>query len=82
MIDSKIVLHQKIICGYLCRKDKMSLDIVLCLLENYTDIKSLNNILDKKKIRQANFPSEISENIVKWIIYHKYNIIPSWNTNT
>jgi hypothetical protein len=92
MIDSKIVLLQKIIRGYLCRKDlrtpkdKMSLDIVLNLLENYTKqytyIKSLNNILEKKKIRQANFPSEISENIVKWIIYYKYNIMPSWNTDT
>lgn len=36
----------------------------------------------KKKIRHANFPSEISENIVKFIFFQKYHIIPTWDTNS
>ena len=39
--------------------------------------ESSNNI---KKIRKLNFPSEISENIVKYCIFNKYNIMPNWST--
>lgn len=40
-----------------------------------------NRLLQKKKIRQTNFPSEISENIVKFVFFHKYKIMPTWNTD-
>ena len=33
-----------------------------------------------KKKRHDNFPSEISENIAKFAFYHKYGILPTWDT--
>jgi len=38
-----------------------------------------NNKKIYKKIRNPNFPSEISENLVKYVFYKKYNIYPKWN---
>lgn len=35
----------------------------------------------QKKIRKTNFPSDISENIVKFVFRKKYGVIPSWNTD-
>ena len=32
-----------------------------------------------KKIRRLNFPSEISENIVKFAIFKKYGLMPNWD---
>jgi len=29
-----------------------------------------------------NFPSHISENIVKFALFKKYNIMPNWDTKT
>ena len=66
-------------------KDKISLDIINILLNNYINNylfnEKINEQLTKKKIRHQNFPSEISENIVKFAIFKKYGIMPSWNTN-
>lgn len=83
---------QKSIRGFLCRKglkekkDNMTFEIVCKLLENFKnqskDINELNKILSKKKIRQPNFPSEISENIVKFAFFQKYKIMPSWDTKS
>lgn len=43
--------------------------------------KQINTSLKKKKIRYSNFPSHISENIVKFAIAKKNNIMPSWDTD-
>lgn len=67
------------------KKDNMTLDIIKDLLENYIDTTNLfdniNKKLSKKKIRNPNFPSEISENIVKFSFFKKYKIMPSWDTD-
>lgn len=44
-------------------------------------IEDFNKQLSKKKIRNENFPSDISENIAKFAIYNKYGIMPCWDTN-
>ena len=55
--------------------DNMSFTILLQCLQNYNNNllfnKNLNNLLSKKKIRNENFPSHISENIAKFAIYKK-----------
>lgn len=52
-------------------------------LINYTKIiNEINNKLTKKKIRFPNFPSEISENIVKFCLKKKYNSNPTWDTKS
>lgn len=67
------------------KKDNMSIEIVEILLDNYIKtfdlIKNINKSLSKKKIRNQNFPSEISENIVKFVLCKKYKVMPSWDTN-
>ncbi len=47
---------------------------------NYS-IDNINQNLSLKKIRKINFPSEISENIVKYCMFKKYNIMPQWDIN-
>ena len=37
--------------------------------------------MSKKKRRNENFPSDISENIAKFVIAKKYGIIPCWDTD-
>jgi len=65
--------------------DKMTLEIVDELLNKYNDnllfIEKINNKLSKKKCRNENFPSHISENIVKFAIFNKYKIMPCWDTH-
>lgn len=74
-------------------KDCITLDVIKKLLKFFIDytssIDEINNNIDTnnefkihKKIRRPNFPSEISENLVKFVIYKKYKILPSWNTET
>lgn len=62
----------------------MTMEVVRKRLELYTmyhqDTCQWNAYLDKKKIRHMNFPSEISENIVKFVFFHIYKIMPTWNT--
>jgi len=41
--------------------------------------KGMNKETKKKKIRNDNFPSDISENIAKFAICKKYKIMPSWD---
>lgn len=40
----------------------------------------MNKLLKNKKIRLSNFPSHISENIVKFALFKKYGIMPNWDT--
>jgi hypothetical protein len=72
---------------YLSSKTKSLFEIDIkvldILLNNYIDYSSnINNInqkLTNKKIRNINFPSEISENLVRIILKDKYNKLTSWN---
>ena len=77
--------------GYLLRKhnkilnDNFDIKLLKECINVYKNTinneKNANNKLKNKKIRLSNFPSYISENIVKFAIYHKYNIMPTWDTN-
>ena len=83
---------QKFWRGYKTRKtlktpyDNMTLSMLQMLLINFIEqyyfIKRINNNLQKnyKKIRQNNFPSEISENIAKFSLLKVFPIMPNWNT--
>jgi hypothetical protein len=68
--------------------DQMTFSLVSEMLEEYiTHSRAIcrwNNLLTntKKKIRNTNFPSEISENIVKFVFFHKYKVMPTWDTDT
>jgi len=65
-------------------KDGISLDIIDKLLNqyisNYNFLEEINKKLTDKKCRHENFPSHISENIVKFAIFKKYKTMPNWNT--
>lgn len=62
----------------------MTISIIEKYIDKYNDmvlfIKETNNQLSKKKIRNMNYPSEISENIVKYSLLKKYNVIGNWDT--
>ncbi len=85
------VLLQAIFRGYLCRKklkknkDGMTLDLLCMLIEKYNDKllfnEEINKKLTHKKIRNENFPSEISENLVKFAILKKYGVLGCWDTD-
>lgn len=77
-----------LIKGFLTRKnnkklkDGMTKDLVKQLLDNfilsYLFLNKINLNLTYKKCRHENFPSHISENIVKFAFLKKFNIIPTW----
>ena len=89
-MNDKIIIIQKIYRGYIIRKklkslkDGMNLDILNNLLDryilNYKYLLEINKKLSIKKCRNENFPSHISENIVKFVLYKKYGIMPNWDT--
>lgn len=64
-------------------KDYITVDILQSMIEKYNEKiifnNNINKLLLKKKIRNDNFPSEISENIAKYAIYKRYNIMPRWD---
>lgn len=66
-------------------KDNMTLEMVNDMLNMYiykiNFNESINEKLSKKKIRNENFPSEISENITKFILSKIYNCMPNWDTD-
>jgi hypothetical protein len=54
-----------------------------CLDKYISDLKfnnEINLIMSEKKRRNENFPSDISENIAKLVIFAKYSIMPCWDT--
>jgi hypothetical protein len=65
------------------KKDKMSLILINRLLDKHIEVCSLyneiNKTLDQRKCRNPNFPSEISENLVKFAFQRKYNVVPCWD---
>jgi len=68
-------------------KDKVTIKILIEDINEYIRhskyIKERNTYLgNKHKLwRNDNFPSHISENICKFAICKKYNIMPTWNTS-
>lgn len=88
----KIIYIQKNIRGFLIRKklkqlkDNMTLDIINNLIDKYNEyinfLKDINKKLSYKKIRLPNYPSDISENIVKFVILKKYNVCGNWDTKS
>ena len=81
---------QKTYRGYICRKklnalkDHYTPEMLLKHLKYYNDyvkiIVEINTNLKMKKIRNVNFPSDISENLVKFAFRKKYKIMPTWYT--
>jgi hypothetical protein len=67
-------------------KDNFTFDILKVMIENYNKnmvfIEHINKQLSIKKCRNENFPSHISENIVKFVLCKKYNIMPLWDTKS
>ena len=65
--------------------DSYKIDILIDRISSYTQqqniIKILNKKLNIKKIRNDNFPSDISENIVKFIIIIKDIYKVKWDIN-
>tara|TARA_B100000424_G_scaffold269391_1_gene266234 strand:+ start:2506 stop:3117 length:612 start_codon:yes stop_codon:yes gene_type:complete len=82
---------QKLWRGYNTRNklssstDNMSHELLMELLKKYNDnlvfTENFNKLLSKKKVRNENFPSHISENIAKFAIFKKYKIMPCWDTD-
>lgn len=66
--------------------DNYTFPILMNCYEHYIAyidfIKSVNEQLSKKKLRNGNFPSNISENIVKFAINKYYGIMPCWDTDS
>uniref|UniRef100_A0AB39JD90 Bsp6I family restriction endonuclease n=1 Tax=Florenciella sp. virus SA2 TaxID=3240092 RepID=A0AB39JD90_9VIRU len=64
--------------------DKYTFYILLRRLNMYInslrEIDNVNLSLSKKKLRYDNFPSDISENIVKFAIFKIYHVMPCWDT--
>lgn len=65
--------------------DKYTYSILMRCLEKYiNDLKftnEINALLSKKKRRNENLPSDISENIAKFAIAKKYDVMPCWDTD-
>lgn len=87
-----IIKIQALFRGYYVRKinksnkDNFDLILIIELLNSHinyvTNIKNINSKLINRKIRNPNFPSDISENIVKYAFYKKYKIMPCWDTKS
>jgi hypothetical protein len=85
-----IIKIQSLFRGYLTRKklqrekDGMTMGILLKMLKKYNSKiifnKKINVQLTRKKIRNENFPCEISENIVKFYIFKYRKIMGNWDT--
>jgi len=87
--NGSAVIIQKYYRRYICRKeliklkDGMTIDNVITFINGYNDTLKLrlelNRNLKNKKIRKTNYPSEITENIAKFAIAKKYNVMGNWD---
>lgn len=87
---SEAIKIQKSWRGFLTRQNLLSLKDGMTLtkldecINSYINTinfeQQLNKQLKNRKIRFSNFPSHISENIVKYVIAKKYKIMPNWDT--
>ena len=61
----------------------MNFELLVECIKKYNEhldwIKNMNENMKKKKIRNEIFPSHISENISKYAICKKYNIMTNWD---
>ena len=86
------IIIQKYFRGSQCRKklmnitDGMTYGILMECIDHYNGnlvwTEYMNTIIQvsgKKKIRNDNFPSHISENIAKFAFFKKYKIMPTWD---
>ena len=90
-ITDPCIIIQKYTRGFLCRKnlsslkDGMTWENLHGCISYYNQgldfVENMNKEMKKKKIRNDNFPSHISENIAKFAIYKKYKIMPNWDCN-
>jgi len=64
-------------------KDGMTFVRLMKCVQRYNDdlrfIEEMNKGMNKKKIRNPNFPSHISENIAKLALCKKYKVMPNWD---
>ena len=89
--NNSCIKIQKCVRGHYLRKelisptDKYTFRILNKCLDKYiSDLNfniKINSLLSKKKRRNENFPSDISENIAKLVIAKKYGIMPCWDTD-
>jgi hypothetical protein len=65
-------------------KDGFTKQILENMIDEYARLYAFFNNINKKlkfrKIRLPNYPSEITENLVKFAITRKYNVSPCWDT--
>lgn len=65
-------------------KDDFTKLLLDMYINNYNEmcliIHQINLQLKSKKCRKPNYPSEITENLVKFAIIKIYNVSPSWDT--
>lgn len=65
-------------------KDTFTIEMLVELIEMYNTLYlsyyTMNKKLKNKKLRLPNYPSEITENLVKFAIIKKYNVAPCWDT--
>tara|TARA_Y100000389_G_scaffold10764_1_gene9988 strand:- start:2709 stop:3683 length:975 start_codon:yes stop_codon:yes gene_type:complete len=79
-----IIRGRKLRCFLLDPSDKYDFDILVDEIKYFNEgikkTKRLNGLLSKKKKRIDNFPSSISENMVKFALSKKYKVMPCWDT--
>jgi hypothetical protein len=66
-------------------QDTMTIHMVYDYIQHFNKnikfVENMNTRLKSKTIRQSNFPSEISENIVKFAYSKRYGKMPTWDTD-
>lgn len=66
-------------------KDSFTKGMLEGMINTYNNLYvfycKMNKQLKLKKMRIPNYPSEITENLVKFAIIKKYNVSPCWDTN-
>jgi len=65
-------------------KDNFTKQILEDMIDKYNELylfySKMNAKLKIKQMRRPNYPSEITENLVKFAIVKKYNVSPCWDT--
>ena len=65
-------------------KDNFTKNILIQMIDKINNLHTFYNNLNKKlnnrKLRLPQYPPEITENLVKFVIIKKYNSTPSWDT--
>jgi hypothetical protein len=85
---NSIIKIQSLIRGFILRrnigklKDGMTFELVDRMIDKYNSKiifnKNMNKKLSNRKIRNENYPSEITEKLLKFYVYKKTKIMPKW----